>query len=113
MTTRPQRIYDVLKAATVPLTAADIAKQLGDETNPVSSDLSRMVRCVTVTDFIQRGKGKPHRLFRWTPGSFRPGTPIGYVAKAPIVVRPAPEIPTVRPRRLVQVDGREMEVVWP
>lgn len=120
MTTRPQRIFDLLKRATAPLTAADIARALDDDTNPVSSDLSRMVRSVKVVGLVQRGKGKPQRLFRLRPWAVRPATPVGYVCKLPVLRTPEersqPPVVRVsvsRPRKIVVVDGREMEVAWP
>lgn len=116
MNTRPQRIFDCLSRATEPLTATDIARALDDDTNPVSSDLSRMVRCVKVVGFVQLGKGKPQRLFRLRPGALRPATPVGYGAKAPTTkpATPAPlPVPSGRPRKFVVVDGRTLEVGWP
>lgn len=92
--TRPQRIFDMLTRATHPLTASQIAHALRDETNSVSADLSRMVRCVDIVGLLPRHRGKPERLFRLKPGAFRPATPIGH--------RPA------FPRRAV-----EEGVTWP
>lgn len=119
MSTRPQRIYDVLSRHTMPMTAAEIAADLQDNRDHCSSDLSRMrVLFVDVVGKVQ-GRGKPENLFKLKPGAVRPGSQrdarnaegriVPRVLVPVVRAQPAP----VRPRRIVVVDGRPMEVVWP